>query len=156
VNRNFLRGYAMRLASTLLILFAAGVIAADDPKKNDADSLKGKWSAVSIAVGGKPMAEDYVKSFILSLDDKTYTNLVMNEVIEEGSYTIVGDKSPKTIDFDIKKGDDAGKKQLGIYKIDADKLTIVAAKAGAVERPKSFQVEAGSDVAEIILEKVKP
>jgi len=146
----------MRLASTLLILSAAGFLAADDPKKDEANSLKGKWSAVSISVGGKPAPAEFVKDFKFTLDDKNYTNLMGTEVVEEGGYKIDASKSPKTIDFDIKKGQDHGKKQLGIYKIEADKLTIVVAQAGSDERPKSFKVEPESLVMEIVLEKVKP
>ena len=44
----------MRLAKTLLILSVVGFFAADDPKKDESDSLKGRWSAVSISAGGKP------------------------------------------------------------------------------------------------------
>jgi uncharacterized protein (TIGR03067 family) len=144
----------MRLASMLLVLTAAGFLATDDPKK-DADSLKGKWAAVSLSVGGQSQPDDYVKAFKLNFDEKTYTNLVKEEVVEEGGYTIDPGKSPKTIDFEIKKGQDQGKKQLGIYKLEGGKLTIVASKAGASERPKSFTVEAGGDVAEVVLEKAK-
>jgi len=146
----------MRFASTLFILSAVGFLAADDPKKDDADSLKGKWSAVSISMAGQPAPDDFVKGFKFTLDDKTYTNLIGDEVVEEGDYKIDASKSPKTIDFDIKKGQDQGKKQLGIYKIDGNKLTIVAATAGSDERPKAFKVEPGSQLLEVVLEKVKP
>jgi len=146
----------MRLASTLLILSAVGFLAADDPKKGDADSPKGKWSAVSMSMGGKPAPDEFVKGFKFTFDDKTYTNVVGSEVVEEGGYKIDATKSPKAIDFDIKKGPDNGKKQLAIYKIESDKLTIVAAMAGSDERPKSFKVEPESQVLEVVLEKVKP
>jgi uncharacterized protein (TIGR03067 family) len=147
----------MRLASAILILAAAGIVADDDPKKkDDAALIKGKWSAVSLSFGGKPAPEDFAKDFKFTLDDKTYTNIVNGKVIEEGEYKIDDSKSPKTIDFDIKKGDDSGKKQLGIYKIEGEKLTIIVAQAGSDERPKSFKVEGESPFAEVVLEKVKP
>ena len=146
----------MRLASAILILSAAGLVAADDPKKDDAELVKGKWSAVSMSMGGKPVPDDFVKNFKFNMDDKSYTNLMGTDVAEEGEYKIDSSKSPKTIDFDIKKGQDAGKKQLGIYKIDGGKLTIVAAMAGSDERPKSFKVEPESNVFELVLEKAKP
>ena len=146
----------MMLTRTLLILSAVGFLAADDPKKDEADSLMGKWSAVSISAGGKPAQEDLVKGFKITIDDKTYINLMGTEVVEEGGYKIDASKSPKTIDFDIKKGLDVGKRQLGIYKIDGGKLMIVAAIPGSQERPKSFKVEPESQVLEFVLEKVKP
>jgi uncharacterized protein (TIGR03067 family) len=146
----------MRLARTLLILSAVGFLAADDPKKDEADSLKGRWSAVSISAGGKPAQDEVVKAFKFTIDDKTYTNLMGTEVVEEGGYKIDASKSPKTIDFDIKKGPDVGKRQLGIYKIEGDKLTMVVAQAGSEDRPKSFKVDPESPIVEIVFEKAKP
>jgi uncharacterized protein (TIGR03067 family) len=145
----------MRIANLVLVLCAVGSLAADEPKKKDADSLKGKWSAVSISFDGTPAPEERVKAFKLNFDDKSYTNLMGEEVEEEGDYKIDATKSPKTIDFDIKKGPDMGKKQLGIYKLEGDKLTIVAASAGSDDRPKSFTVEPNSKVLELVLEKTK-
>ena len=76
--------------------------------------------------------------------------------MEEGGYTIDASKTPKTIDFDIKKGQDQGKKQLGIYKIEDNKLTIIAAQPGSTERPKSLQPAASDAMLEVVLERVKP
>jgi uncharacterized protein (TIGR03067 family) len=146
----------MRLARTLIIVSAVGFLAADDPKKDDADSLKGKWSAVSMSMGGQAPPEDFVKAFRFTFDDKTYTNIIGGDVVEEGGYKIDASKSPKTIDFDIKKGQDDGKKQLAIYKLEGDKLTIVASKAGSDQRPKAFKIEPGSELLELVLEKTKP
>jgi uncharacterized protein (TIGR03067 family) len=146
----------MRLANVLLFLAVAGMMAADEPKKDDAEFLKGNWTAVSMKQGKLSFPEDDVKSFKFALDGKNYTNTIGTVVTEEGSYTIDASKTPKTIDFAIKKGEDAGKKQLGIYKIDGDKLTIVAAQAGSADRPKSLDAEGASDVLVVVLERVKP
>jgi uncharacterized protein (TIGR03067 family) len=146
----------MRIVNTVLILGAFGFLAADDPKKTDADLLKGKWSAVSLTSNGVKAPDELLKGYKLNLEDKTYTNLMGEEIAEEGEYRIDAAKSPKTIDFDIKKGHDSGKKQLGIYKFDGDKLTIVAAKPGSDERPNSFTVDPKSDILELVLEKAKP
>ena len=64
-------------------------------------------------------------------------------------------KSPKTIDFDIKKGNDEGKKQVGIFKIEEDKVTMVLGMPGEKDRPTSFTVEAGSNVVEVVLKREK-
>ena len=66
-------------------------------------------------------------------------------------------KSPKTIDFDIKKGHDEGKKQLGIFKIENDKFDDRDRGSQAVtDRPTSFKMEEGSNLIEAVLERVKP
>jgi hypothetical protein len=51
-------------------------------------------------------------------DDKSYTNSVGDHVVDDRGYTIDASKTPNTIDFDIRKGPDAGKKQLGLFKIE--------------------------------------
>jgi uncharacterized protein (TIGR03067 family) len=145
----------MRVAAAIFVLSAVGFVAADDAKKDDAELLKGKWKAVSISMGGEPVPDEVVKDFKMNFDGKEYKNTA-GDMVEEGSYTIDASKSPKTIDFDIKTGPDAGKRQLGIYKIEGEKLTMVVARAGSDERPKSFTVDPDSTIVEIVLEKVKP
>ena len=144
----------MRIATAIFVLSAVGILAADDTKKDDAELLKGKWKAVSISMGGDPQPDELVKDFKMSFDGKEYTNTA-GDMVEEGAYTIDASKSPKTIDFDIKKGPDKDKKQLGVYKMENDKLTIVAKPAGSNERPKSLDIEKGSDLLQVVLERIK-
>jgi uncharacterized protein (TIGR03067 family) len=144
----------MILTNAALLLVSIGFLGVDDAKKDDAEAIKGKWLAVSLKVGGVALPDEVVKSFRLSFDGKNYTNSAADQS-EEGGYTLDSSKSPKTIDFDIKTGNDKGKKQLGIYKLDGDKLTIVASEAGSTERPKSFESEAGSADLVVVLERAK-
>jgi uncharacterized protein (TIGR03067 family) len=145
----------MRVMATFFFLSAIALVAADDAKKEET-KLKGKWSAVSIKHAGQALPDDVLKNFSCTFDDKTYNNVVNGEVIEEGEYTLDDSKSPKTIDFDIKKGHDEGKKQIGIFKIEGDKITMVVAEAGVKDRPTSFKIEEGSSLIEAVLERVKP
>ncbi len=145
----------MILTSTTLLMVSLGFLAADDPKKDDAEAIKGKWVAVSIKAGGFTVPEEAAGSFKFKFDGKEYVNTNMGQT-EEGGYTIDSSKSPKTIDFDIKTGNDKGKKQLGVYKLDGDKLTIVAATAGETERPKSIEPGANDQVLMIVLQRQKP
>jgi|SRR5271166_3932779 len=145
----------MRVATSFFVLCAIAFMAADDSKK-EATNFKGKWSVVSISQGGQALPAEALKDFKCNFEDKTYNNVVNGEVAEEGEYTFDDTKSPKTIDFDIKKGQDEGKKQVGIFKIEGDKVTMVLGEPGSTERPTSFKVEAGSKVIEAVLERVKP
>ena len=145
----------MRLASAVVALAAVGFIAADEPKKDDAEALKGNWTAVSIKSGGQDAPANDVKKFKISFAVKTYTNTVGEEAVEEGGFTIDPSKTPKTMDFDIKKGPEEGKKQLAIYQLEGDKLTLVVALPGATERPKSLKPEASEQVIEVIFERAK-
>jgi uncharacterized protein (TIGR03067 family) len=127
----------------------------DEPKKKET-TLKGKWSLVSLTHGGKAVPADIVKDFKCTFEEKTYNNVMNGETIEEGEYKFDDAKSPKTIDFDIKKGHSEGKKQVGIIKIEDDKMTLVLAEPDVTDRPTSFEVKEGSSLIEAVLERVKP
>jgi uncharacterized protein (TIGR03067 family) len=151
------KGFLMAVAESVLIVVTLAVIAADEPKKkDDAQAFQGNWSVVSMSMGGQPTPEAFVKNLRCKFEEKTYNNTIAGQVIEEGSYAIDPVKTPKTVDFEIKKGHDQGKKQLGIYKIEGDKLTLVLTQAGSTTRPDSFKIEAGAPMLEVVLERVKP
>ena len=138
----------MMLTTTFLLVCSLALAAADDPpKKDDADVLKGTWKALSVKQGGQIVPEEFVKSMTFNFDGKKYVQKVQGQS-EEGNYSIDASQSPKTIDLDIKTGNDQGKKQIGIYKIEDGKLTFVVAMAGSKDRPKSFKPEEGADVIE--------
>ncbi len=145
----------MRVLTAFFVLCSIAFVAADDAKKEEAKP-KGKWSAVSLKHAGKSLPEDLVKNFSCKIEEKSYTNTLNGNVVEEGEYTFDDSKSPKTIDFDIKSGHNEGKKQIGIFKIDGEKMTIVLAEADGKDRPTSFEVEEGNNVIEVVLERVKP
>jgi uncharacterized protein (TIGR03067 family) len=145
----------MTLTTTFLLVFSLATVAADDPpKKDDAESLKGTWKALSAKAEGQSVPEEFVKSMTFNFDGKKYIQKVQDQS-EEGNYSIDASQSPKTIDLDIKTGNDQGKKQIGIYKIEDGKLTFVVAKPGSKDRPKSFKPEEGADVIEFVLEREK-
>ena len=146
----------MRFLTTTFVICAIAFVAADEPKKKVATKFKGKWSLVSLSHGGKAAPADVLKDFKCTFEEKRYNNIMNGEVFEEGEYKFDDDKSPKTIDFDIKKGHNEGKKQVGIFKIEDDKMTLVLAEPDATDRPTSFEVKEGSNVIEAVLERVKP
>jgi uncharacterized protein (TIGR03067 family) len=145
----------MKLTTAFLLLCSLASAAADDPQKKDgAESLKGTWKAVSVKQGGQNVPDEFVQSMTFNFDGKKYLQKVQGQS-EEGNYSIDASQLPKTIDLDIKTGNDEGKKQLGIYKIEDSKLTFAVASAGSKDRPKSFELEEGADVIEFVLEREK-
>jgi uncharacterized protein (TIGR03067 family) len=145
----------MTLTTTFLLVFSLATVAVDDPqKKDDAESLKGTWKALSVKQGGQNVPEEFIKSMTFNFDGKKYLQKVQDQS-EEGNYSIDASQSPKTIDLDIKTGNDQGKKQLGIFKIEDGKLTFVCAMAGSKDRPKSFKPEDGADVIEFVVAREK-
>jgi uncharacterized protein (TIGR03067 family) len=149
----------MRVLTAFFVLCAIAFVAADDSKKDDPKKeetkLKGKWTAVSVKVAGQATPDGDVKQFKFAFEEKTFTHVVRGNVLE-GEYSFDDSKSPKTIDLDIKKGRGEGKTQLAIFKIEGDKLTIVAAMPGEKDRPTSFELKEGSDLIEAVFERDKP
>jgi uncharacterized protein (TIGR03067 family) len=145
----------MKFLAALSVMCAIALVGADEPKKKET-TLKGKWSLVSLTHGGKAASADLLKDFKSTFEEKSYKNVMNGEVIEEGEFSFDDAKSPKTIDFDIKKGHSEGKKQVGIFKIEEEKLTLVLAEPDVTERPTSFKIEEGSRLIEAVLERVKP
>ncbi len=145
----------MQITAAAFVLLAMAMIGDDKPKKDDAEAIKGNWAAVSIKSGDQEAPPDDVKAFKLSFDAKTYVNTIGDRAVEEGTFTIDPAKSPKTLDLEIKKGPEEGKKQLAIYELDGDKLTVVLAMPGATERPKSIKPGGDENVIIAVFERSK-
>ena len=62
-----------------------------------------------------------------------------NGLTEEGTIKVEPGKKPATIDLAITEGDDKGKSQVGIYKVDGDTITVCLAAPGAKDRPTEFK-----------------
>ena len=69
----------------------------------------------------------------------------MGKEVEKGTYKINAKKNPATIDMSVMEGKDKGKSQIGIFKIEADQLTM-AVVIGSKDRPKSFDPAADVEV----------
>jgi uncharacterized protein (TIGR03067 family) len=145
----------MSRVSAVLLISAIVLVAADAPPTDDSEALRGSWSGVSLTQGGKSAPEDLITKFKTKFDGKNYTNVADSEVVEEGGYAIDATKIPKTIDFEIRKGEGQGKKQLGIFQIDGDKLTLVVADPGSPNRPKSIKIDKTDPFMVVVLKRVK-
>ena len=74
--------------------------------------------------------------------DKVKTTVNGNEYVSKA--VIVNAKgTPATIDFEVKEGDQAGMKALGIYKLEGDNLNICIAVPGVATRPTEFTAKEG-------------
>jgi len=110
--------------------------------------LDGAWNATGGSADGKKFTEDFVAKLMLviTLKGNTYKVTVMDKQVEAGTFTIDAKAKPMAIDLTIAEGQDKGKKQLGILKLEGEVMTAAFAKAGTDARPKNFDGGDGIDV----------
>jgi uncharacterized protein (TIGR03067 family) len=124
------------LATTLLFGTAVMLVQA----QGTGAKLDGTW--VLTGIGEKkdlpPAFFDEIQAKLI-FKDGNYEQIVKDKKIESGKIKIDAAKSPATIDFEIDEGMDKGKTQLGIFKLDGNRLILAVGKAGSATRPKNFE-----------------
>jgi uncharacterized protein (TIGR03067 family) len=128
------------LVSALLVLCPA-IPAADDRTAEDKARLQGTWDITRAEEDGEAVPDDALDDQVLVFEGDKYFVKVGDEVVEEGTYVIRAEESPREIDLKIVKGDDAGSLQLGLYKFDGENLQLALGRAGSKDRPKVFKTQ---------------
>ena len=147
-----------RFISVLIVLTTPLLTAAgtDDDVRKELEALKGKWKTVGGEIAGNPISKDDVPpfTFIAAADGKATGQMEDSEF--QFTMTVNPKKSPKTIDNLHESGDEKGKKQYGIYKLEGDKFTVCITHAGGTEgdRPKEFTTKDSTNVL-FVFERVK-
>lgn len=123
----------------LAVLVIAGSVAGARAQQGDVPKalvpLQGKW--VVGAINGQELPTE-MGEMALVITGNRYQQLIGGEVTEEGTLTVDDTKAPKWIDLAIVTGDDAGKKQPGVFEIAGDAIQVGLAIAGNPTRPASF------------------
>jgi uncharacterized protein (TIGR03067 family) len=130
----------MTVATVLFLTMNAWADDKDDAAKKEADKLQGEWKIVG-------------QDFTLKIKGTDY-EFSAGET-EKGTMTFNPDTKPAQVDVKIKEGNDAGKKQVGIYKLKGDKLTLCFAMAGETKRPTKFERSQEDGILLFEFEKVK-
>jgi uncharacterized protein (TIGR03067 family) len=127
------------LVAFIPAVFAQGAKPAD-PNAAALASLQGKW--VINSLNGQT-AEGGMEISLTFTGDK-YAQTMNGEVNERGTIKLDASKKPMTIDLIITEGGDAGKTQLGVFEVTADKLTANFDIPGAGQRPADLAPREGS------------
>jgi uncharacterized protein (TIGR03067 family) len=144
------------ILAMMVTVFLSAVATAEDAAKKDLDKLQGFWESTSAQNNG----EDISGTIKLKLKIKG------NEVSIDGTEEVTKDygrvklkldpsTTPKSVDLTVTAG---GQKDIvleGIYEIKDDELKICV-KIGAKERPTKFDSPAGSSIAYMVFQRVKP
>jgi uncharacterized protein (TIGR02246 family) len=124
--------------------------------RQELDILQGKWKTVAGEAEGEPFPSNGLPDFavVIGADGKSTVQTPQ----EESKLTIKvnGNKNPKTIDNLHETGNEQGKWQYGIYKVEGDRFTVCMSTAGSTEsdRPKDFTTKNTTHVL-FVFERVK-
>jgi uncharacterized protein (TIGR03067 family) len=119
--------------------------------------VEGVWTAVEAVSDGKKIPAQALDTVKLTLTMKAgkYDVVIQGKKIESGTYKIDASKKPAHIDLTIVEGDEKGKVQQGLFKIEQDKLTLVVNDGKGAERPKAFESAEGSKLELTVLARKK-
>jgi uncharacterized protein (TIGR03067 family) len=158
VELSFKGGPMQRIISVLAVTATPFLLAADtgDDVRQELKALQGTWKTVAMEAAGTPLPKDGVPdfTFVIAAEGKSTGKTPQGEF--RATITVDPKKNPKTIDNLHEDGEEKGKKQYGIYKLEGDKFTVCITHAGSAEgdRPKDFSTKDTTNVV-FVFERVK-
>jgi len=131
------------LGATLgFLLMGLGLLAApgakDEKDKDDLKKFEGTWVFTSWEHAGEALPAEARDTARWTMKGEKYT-FEFGGMTEEGTIKLDPSKKPATMDLAITEGQDKGKDQVGIYKIEGDTITVCLAPPGAKDRPTEFK-----------------
>jgi uncharacterized protein (TIGR03067 family) len=113
----------------------------------EAAKIEGTWMATGGVSGNTKITEEQaaqLKMLVMFKEGK-YSVTVLGKEVEAGTYKLDATKNPPTIDLAVTEGKDKGKTQLGLVKMEGEKMTIALGGAGK-ERPKTLEAGEGVEI----------
>jgi uncharacterized protein (TIGR03067 family) len=117
----------------------------DNSFKEELKALEGNWRCTRVELAGRLLPEALVKGdrYVIE-EDKLQT--YWSDTNKGGGATILkidSTANSKTIDIEYTSGSNRGKTQLGIYRLDGNKLEVAWGELGATKRPAKFTSRPG-------------
>ena len=113
---------------------------------DDKKTFNGDWEVAVAIIEGNEVPADFNKMIQLQMRGQSYMTSRMGEVVDEGTFELMTDQKPPKIEITGVKGENAGKKIRGIYKLEGkDKLTICYELNGKAY-PEKFEGKASGMV----------
>jgi uncharacterized protein (TIGR03067 family) len=117
------------------MLLTAGVLLADD-RKDDRKAFQGTWTIVDTKKGDTKDKEPVTAPTVVFDGDK-YKIKAGEKVVEEGTFSVDGSKTPRHIEVAATAGKDKGQKWHGVYEIKGDTLKAVVGPTDK-DRPTKY------------------
>jgi uncharacterized protein (TIGR03067 family) len=145
-----------RIIGIVVLLTLPLLAVAGDDAAKELKTLKGNWKTIALEAGGKALPKEATPDFTMVVGDdgKTKGKFMGGEF--EFTITVDLKKTPRTIDINHTSGDQKGKKQYGVYKLEGDKWTVCVTQPGKepADRPKDFDTKDTTNVV-FVFERVK-
>jgi uncharacterized protein (TIGR03067 family) len=139
------------VASAMLL---TGLSLAGDDKK-DLEALQGNWKVESIKSGdGKDVPKEAAADFLVVVKGNEMKLNAKDTTLQSFKIKVDSTKTPKAIDFEHLDGEDKGKTEQGIYKVEGDTITFVTNDFDG-GRPTEFVAKQGTKHQLIVLKKAK-
>ena len=113
-----------------------------ESSKKDLAQLQGEWSMASGIRGGQALPNEMLKNSRRVCKADETTVVIGGQLLMKARFTLDASKKPKTIDYQITDGTNAGKTQLGIYELEGDTVKFCFSAPGK-ERPTDLSSKAG-------------
>ncbi|GAC1473816.1 MAG: hypothetical protein NVSMB9_23110 [Isosphaeraceae bacterium] len=134
----------MHLLHLAIVLIGVADFAAASDCGSNIPLINGVWATTSVTIDGHRVPDDPTDGpSLLAFDKESYVQRVGSRIVDEGTYKVDAGKSYRTIDLHLKTGPEAGKRQLGIYRIEGETLTLCLASPGEEKRPRDFEEKGG-------------
>lgn len=128
----------------------------EDEVQKELKALQGTWRTVGGEAGGSSFPENALPSFtvVIGPDGKSTGQTPQEEF--QFTLTVNPRKTPKTMENLHESGEQKGKMQYGVYKLEGDRFTVCVTPRGSPEsnRPKDFNTKDTANVV-FVFERVK-
>lgn len=139
---------ASRTTAVLIVLMTASHAGADNKPLDEAQkALIGKWTVVSCEANGQKLPKDtLIWQWTFLAEGKAVLTDLKRDEESNFTYSIAPSKESQAIDIVYQGPEPAlkGSKQLGIYKLEDNELTVCLNLPSVTERPKKFATQMGS------------
>ncbi len=110
--------------------------------KKDLAQLQGEWAMTTGVRDGQSLPDEMLKNSKRSCKADETTVVVGGQLLMKTKFTLDPSKKPKSIDYQITGGGNAGKTQLGIYELDGATVKFCFSTPGK-DRPTDFTTKVG-------------
>ncbi len=131
------------LPAILAVCLCATLVNAQEPAQDELRQHQGTWAAVSFRRDGQDTPADIVRSITRTVEGKHVVWKRNGKNFAGTALELDPAQHPRAIDVSADGGPMRGRRVLGIYKLEGDRLTLCMADPDR-PRPREFRADQGS------------